>query len=78
MDSILAKTTAQKVTVEANRHLFNKINGTYTLAECKLTLKTVSNEGLGAADPLLPEPLKIQQLVEEGDNEVNTMPGNKV
>ena len=36
MDSILAKTMALKVTVEANRHLFNKFNGsTYTLAECK-------------------------------------------
>ena len=40
MDSILAKITAQKVTVEANRQLFNKINDTYTLAECELILKT--------------------------------------
>jgi hypothetical protein len=51
MDSILARTTAFQVTVEANHHLFNKINGTYTSAECEQILKTITNEGLYAADP---------------------------
>ena len=79
MDSILARTTACQVTTDANRHLFDKINGgTYTSAECEQILRTITTEGLNAADAMLADGLKIQQLVEEEDNKVNTMPGNKV
>jgi hypothetical protein len=79
MDSILARTTSCQVTMDANRHLFNKINGnTYTSAECEQILREVTTNGLNAADAMLADGLNIQQLVEEKDNKVNTMKGNKV